>query len=249
MVISIIALLIALLLPAVKKAKVHARLVQCFSNQRQLLLGIQSYAADYEGAIPPSFDDFRPGDPYGIGSNPLYYQAFFHPLWLPYTHNLFGPPGYKCLGKLYQEHYLRDADIFFCPEDTGIWGSRSKPIDIRKSDLINAEGQSETAYSYRSAIDESDDGNSAGTVFSLSPSDHVRIRLDDMASAGRALVADYVREDCADPAGGSLGCGQIEYPKLHSNGWVTGYVDGHVTLFADSGYTVNWGTMGLMFDQ
>ena len=255
-VISIIALLIALLLPAVKKAKAHARLVQCFSNQRQLLQGIHSYAADYGGAIPPSFD-YNTGDVYPARNNPIYYQAFFSQLWLPYTHNLFGPPGYKCLGKLYEQEYLTDADIFFCPEDTGEFAEKGS-VAKRKSDLIHAEGQSMTAYSYRSAIDESDDGNSAGTVFSLTPSDHVPIRLDDMASAGRALVAGYVREDCAGP--GDLGCGCEEYPKMHPDGWVTGYVDGHVVMFSDPGlaaacsrdgphFTVTWETMGLLFDQ
>ena len=55
-VISIMAVLIALLLPALKTARTYARLLLCFNNQRQLLIGVQSYAADYDGMIPPSFD-------------------------------------------------------------------------------------------------------------------------------------------------------------------------------------------------
>ena len=146
--------------------------------------------------------------------------------------------------------------FFFCPEDTGIWAG--KPLATRKSDLVNGEGLASTAYSYRSAVDRSDDGNSAGTVFSLRPSDHVPIRIGTARSTGRALLSGYIREDCVDPGGNS--CGSREYTKMHWDGWVTGYTDGHMTMYPDPGlapgcalegpyYTLTWGTMGVSFDQ
>lgn len=51
-VISIIALLLALVLPTLKTARNAARRVGCQSNIRQVGLGFQYYAADYNGAIP-----------------------------------------------------------------------------------------------------------------------------------------------------------------------------------------------------
>ena len=51
-VISIIALLISLLLPAVKRVRAHARLVQCASNLRQIAIGVTAYASDHEGRYP-----------------------------------------------------------------------------------------------------------------------------------------------------------------------------------------------------
>ena len=45
-VIAIIAILAALLLPALAKAKAHARRVHCISNQRQLALTWVLYAGD-----------------------------------------------------------------------------------------------------------------------------------------------------------------------------------------------------------
>ena len=116
-VISIIALLISLLLPALRSARDAARLAVCKSNQRQIIIGIQTYAHDYDGLVPPSFDFTT------AGTNPIYFQGFDQLLTLPYTHGLYGPPGYKGIGRLFQEQYILAADVFFCPEDTGIWGS------------------------------------------------------------------------------------------------------------------------------
>ena len=50
-VISIIALLISILLPALSKAKERARIALCSSNLRQYGIAIHSYAAEYDGAV------------------------------------------------------------------------------------------------------------------------------------------------------------------------------------------------------
>lgn len=52
-VISIIALLIAILLPALKNARESARSVQCLSNQKQIVLAQMSYVADNDSWLPP----------------------------------------------------------------------------------------------------------------------------------------------------------------------------------------------------
>ncbi|MEM1109559.1 MAG: prepilin-type N-terminal cleavage/methylation domain-containing protein [Planctomycetota bacterium] len=51
-VISIIALLIGILLPALSMTRTSALAVKCLSNQRQIGVGIYAYAADNDGAIP-----------------------------------------------------------------------------------------------------------------------------------------------------------------------------------------------------
>ena len=53
-VIAIIAILAALLLPVLSRAKVKAQGIKCMNNVKQLQLAWQLYADDYADAIPPS---------------------------------------------------------------------------------------------------------------------------------------------------------------------------------------------------
>ncbi len=54
-VISIIALLIGILLPALSAARETARSVQCLANMRQMGIGLAVYAEDHQGILPPGF--------------------------------------------------------------------------------------------------------------------------------------------------------------------------------------------------
>lgn len=51
-VVSIIALLIAILLPSLKKAREQARNVQCLSNLRSIMSGVGYYAQDHNSMLP-----------------------------------------------------------------------------------------------------------------------------------------------------------------------------------------------------
>ena len=104
-VISIIALLIGLLLPALSAARQQAKVIQCRSNLRQLALGHFSYAEDYDGWFPKGYGPSQAGLQLSGGGDPLdtgYWGGDPTLLMCPATQYTArqtspnaGPPGYK----------------------------------------------------------------------------------------------------------------------------------------------------------
>jgi len=66
-VIAIIAILAAMLLPALTKARIKAQQTACLNNLKGLALVAQTYAMDFDGFVPPPNEDI-PGAPGGLGS-------------------------------------------------------------------------------------------------------------------------------------------------------------------------------------
>jgi prepilin-type processing-associated H-X9-DG protein/prepilin-type N-terminal cleavage/methylation domain-containing protein len=56
-VIGIVSLLLAILFPALRKARVAAQSIKCASNLRQLMMACTMYANDHEGSWPPGAAD------------------------------------------------------------------------------------------------------------------------------------------------------------------------------------------------
>jgi prepilin-type N-terminal cleavage/methylation domain-containing protein len=99
-VISIIALLLAILLPSLRRARDSAKTIVCASNQKQLVTAALLYATANQGKLPPCIGK-RKSDgycmwPQYIGCQPTVFQ--------PYT------PIKQYLGS-----YLADGKIFACP--------------------------------------------------------------------------------------------------------------------------------------
>src|SRR5213083_2078988 len=62
-VIAIIAILAAILFPVFAQAREKARMTACLSNMKQIGLGLQMYAQDYDETLPPGNFAFRFNDP------------------------------------------------------------------------------------------------------------------------------------------------------------------------------------------
>lgn len=101
-VISIVALLAAMLFPVFATARAKSRQVVCLSNLRQLGVGVALYAQDYDQYYPFGAD---PSDKYGD-------------IWEGDAAFLATVKAMPLLPEIL-EPYVRNREIWRCPEDTG----------------------------------------------------------------------------------------------------------------------------------
>ena len=116
-VISIIALLIGILLPALGAARRTARNAECLARMHMCAVAINAYPADYKGTLPPAYNG-PTGDPLfggGIG-DARYYTDYF-------------------------EDYMdtpddQESDFYICPDSTLTPGVGQKKISYSCNEKV-----------------------------------------------------------------------------------------------------------------
>jgi type II secretory pathway pseudopilin PulG len=99
-VVAIIALLIAILLPSLNRARELSRRTVCGSNQKQIMTGVQMYASEYAGSVPHSAKYFNASS-----------------CWIAWQNYLSSGNGWVHLGHLYGARQVKDPRVFFCPSN------------------------------------------------------------------------------------------------------------------------------------
>jgi len=184
-VIAIIAVLAAILLPALAAAKRKAYLINCTSNMKQTCMALQMYFNDFDGRCPPgpgSRATPGPGVDYGLtyGQVPVYNAQTSGNCvkWLPvYIYSYLGLPDPKTIG-IVSNYVVR---VFICPAWTSLWSPGN--IDSASS-LTDPEKDNYQSYAVN--------GNAMGSY---------AVNIGTGENGAKALL------DAAFPAGNKMGTG------------------------------------------
>jgi prepilin-type N-terminal cleavage/methylation domain-containing protein/prepilin-type processing-associated H-X9-DG protein len=131
-VIAILAVLAALLLPALGSAKRAGRKAACLSNLRQIGLAIQNYAQDFNGRIP-----------YGPKAPPFTSPASFYPSTGAPTSLVSLQTGAPVgLGLMLAQHLADTPKVLFCP-------GTDQPVDADAELARVGTYQAQSSYYYR----------------------------------------------------------------------------------------------------
>jgi len=211
-VIAIIAILAAMLLPALAKAKENARVANCISNIRQVGMATQMYLGDFGNRYPPK-----------ISKNGYTTQSS----WVGQA-GLYSSYANVTAADRWLTPYLgRDVTngvvpVAHCPSDRASWveppTGRSMYEDIGGSYSANLYGPQGT-------------GNPV--IFTLNVDNRTCIKADDIKSPTRFVVftawgayrVGWYREDIAR---NHVLSRMIWHRKSYR--WSTMFADGHVTL-------------------
>jgi prepilin-type N-terminal cleavage/methylation domain-containing protein len=217
-VIAIIAILAAMLLPVLGRAKEKARRIQCVNNEKQLILSWTLYSGDNrEALVPNGGRSSGGGSP--IGPQPyLWVHGGNHgdPQSLTFTQYLVSPT-YALFAP-----YLRGPEIYKCPADRTLG-----PVRGRSTYVYHARSYAMNVYV----------GTRAGNVeqpLSLSGSHRVYLNSAQLVSdspARRFVFIDGHPASICTPGFGMNMAGDsfVHYPSsLHREFGVLAFADSHI---------------------
>ena len=165
-VISIIALLVAVLLPALAAARESSKRSVCATNVRQNIIGVNTYAADYDSALPPHYT--------GNLSQPII------------TYQVKNGSALGGFGRLYKMGYITSGEVFFCPSMMAPEFAYGTSVNGGTGPFLSASLY-RSSYFYLPHVVRDDDG----TILSNSQGYK---RLEEM-QPGRTMVMDIMHGD------------------------------------------------------
>jgi prepilin-type N-terminal cleavage/methylation domain-containing protein len=224
-VIAIIAILAAMLLPALSSAKAKAQRTECINNMRQWGMGCTLYAADSDDKFPES----------KAGSNPInVIKGGYYTRWMWFN---AGAPGYKLpqaptqifntdsyqgLGRLYQNKLGGNGRIFYCPslnsKKSAIGSGTYEPLltSSTSANDVNNPGSVRTSYIYNPWV-----VNPNGS----SDPDQTRLFQKTSKITGRKLFGMDFIDSAAWQAGGDVNVNGTDFAHSRNKGWNVLFTD------------------------
>lgn len=214
-VIAIIAILAAMLLPALSKAREKARSISCTSNEKQIMLGINMYATDSDDTLPLAYM-YYPGTTTSVIWDASESTNFKYARWYSAS-----------------QQYVGDKNIFLCPSQktTKTWLGYGT---VYSGDSYGMPYRSDRAACVKRAP--------LNAHITPSQTMHNACTSSETITSPSILI-DYVYSPITSPAtwlpGSSIWGG---VGNLHNNGSICGFLDGHVEWRSVNAMSNNAGT-------
>lgn len=203
-VISIVAILVGILLPALASSRAAAKVAMCLQNQRQLMVATTSYSIDYNDHIP-----------YGPQANPAS-PSNFYPATGMVTSMLSRPPGEELgAGLLLPSHLSDTPEVIFCPGADDEFDAQAQLERVGENWAISN-------YYYRH-------GSNTQASLALPPEqwdDHIRIDSLGHNSNGVPISVLFIDQNFDAKGGATF---DVLKPRTNHNERVANaaFVDGH----------------------
>jgi len=228
-VIAIIAILAAMLLPALSKAKIRAQAIYCMNNEKQMTLAWLLYADDFNGNLVANVGDAQPVQYYNTNGTWCYGDVSGLPdetnlTWL--TSSLLGP-------------FTKSAGVYKCPGDPGSPVGTPRVRSISMNSFMNGIGGGQDT-NYYWTFRKTSDLRQTTMMFVFLDEKPASINDDyfECAIANDTPTSMYVQDDPSQVHSGSCGFGFSDgHSELHK--WTSA---SFLSSAIFRGTTVNRGT-------